>query len=468
MSKNLFGLTIDVIANNIKHFSAHHEKISQLSKLEKYFIVRRILRLNKRESEKGDDEFDLILNVLPLFLPATPVKNFGIHLENLMTFCPDTASATNSHLTEALQVIATHAPYVSGLTLSARKNLMMDKGYYVLNHSISLDLRELENLEVLQIVDYLIRFRDLAAISKKLKKLTFLEVKIFFDATLYPYKPIRTSNLMINLVRNLDKLKLTANSLIANPHLEIVQSYANDRWRSIYHIIIKPSQNPFSLKHLSVRPRMPRMANGDLNRFFPNVTHLKVVWFDERDLAERYLPNLLHFSNILSLVLFDCPSVQVLDRFLEQYGSNLRNLAIKNFNYNLHCRFGTIFNVCPNLERLALSGVDMLDDSTPLEHFANISMLDWTPKSGRYSILSNILAAPNLEIVDLGSVNFDLEDLKNVATLIAQQKILQNLELFLQNRNPFLDGEEASSSFIQAFQDVVQNAFSYLPKLFEP
>ncbi|CAB3387199.1 Hypothetical predicted protein [Cloeon dipterum] len=131
---------------------------------------------------------------------------------------------------------------------------------------------------------------------------------------------------------------------------------------------------------------------------------------------EEEMEALLRFSQIKSLVLLDCPTEAILDRFLGRYGGKLQTLCVCNlFEMKLKYEFRSIFNACPKLETLVLVGVQIVDPK-PLGFFAQLRNLQWLDFHQTKTMrLSNVLSGPYLENVYILDSKPDLEDTRQVS-----------------------------------------------------
>ncbi|CAB3387054.1 Hypothetical predicted protein [Cloeon dipterum] len=208
-----------------------------------------------------------------------------------------------------------------------------------------------------------------------------------------------------------------------------------------------------------------------IHRAFPCVRHLTIDWPDILDSMECSIDSLLHFSKLESLFLHSpIPSEKIFYQLLDHYGSNLKKLFIKSFQFKL--RIGDIMNRCKKLESLAfLQLVSFSDQSLkPTQTFTELKELTWAipifvdSKDDQH--LVHLLSSPKLEKVTITlDEDNNVDPLKEISNLIADGQILRELKsltiYFYHSRN----GAFRIFPRYEAVNSLITNACAFLPKL---
>ncbi|CAB3373170.1 Hypothetical predicted protein [Cloeon dipterum] len=260
-------------------------------------------------------------------------------------------------------------------------------------------------------------------------------------------------------VLNITKILELRNQCIKHlPKLEIVNDYADNTRGFPHQPELTIPEETSSLRHLVAAP-----TTFDLPVAFPNVTHLK-AHCSKAELQDQY-DSILRFANIESLML---PYASSLHFFLEAYGANLQTLIMNSrcwYKYS----FKQIFDACPKLQRLEMYNVQISDDKKPIESFSQLRELRMT--LGHYLdhniVLTNILSAPNLEKISLSCYleELDIDDLRKLMSLIADEKILRKLTSFCLRLSRTIDYRKINYDFLRTLRDFVAIAAVHLPNL---
>ncbi|CAB3365594.1 Hypothetical predicted protein [Cloeon dipterum] len=328
-----------------------------------------------------------------------------IDLNGLMSFCPSTIS--EEMWTKVVQTIATNAPNVQSLSFGSK--------------GIS----------------------DFKQCFKRLKVLQF------------GWQPLRAW-MSVSLFRRTCIQHL--------PKLQFVD-YFGSRISDCPHesmLDIELPSEASSLRHLHTTPTPLSLVEA-----YPHLTHLTVQWFQGRQYQMSEFDSLLHFTKIEALILDDIPSAEILDLFLDTYGKDLRELKI--FSLELRLKFKKIFESCPKLEKLTVKGAVMTDDFESIQFYDKLREFEYLPMNGTIGngtlTLSNILAAPLLESVDIFlnmlHHNVDMTDLERVSSLIRNKSILSRVKTLnfhideVQMTDPQLE-----SALFKALSEVSKNALN--------
>ncbi|CAB3384245.1 Hypothetical predicted protein [Cloeon dipterum] len=217
-----------------------------------------------------------------------------------------------------------------------------------------------------------------------------------------------------------------------------------------------------SLQHLSVTT-----GTVEIHRAFPNITRLN-IYFDDHDIDIK-VETLLQFQNIKRLFLTKVTSLETVNKFIRCYGPKLKTLYLAASETNdIRLKFKSIFKSCPRLEILALTNVDMVDDGESMQFFSKLKNLFWLPNRGRSVCLSNIIQAPDLQMVTFNFGSFDVDDLRKVSDLIAKKTILRKLQAltaincYIVDPNDEMDYQSYMVHF-NAISDLIKNASAFLP-----
>ncbi|CAB3385334.1 Hypothetical predicted protein [Cloeon dipterum] len=126
--------------------------------------------------------------------------------------------------------------------------------------------------------------------------------------------------------------------------------------------------------------------------------------------------------------------------------------------------------LCPNLEVLKLQNVIVGDDTNFIFDFAKLKQLYWKPSTSKKAHLSHILAAPDLETLELFGNSFNWEAIENVSRLVSNGKILCKLVTFKyvgsRPQVPYLhNDDEQYTDFFSAMSKLIKNSMAFIPKL---
>ncbi|CAB3385333.1 Hypothetical predicted protein [Cloeon dipterum] len=373
------------------------------------------------------EEFDKRYEAFKIFLPANKID-----LQALMSFCPIDSETRKSMLIKVMELIETKSPKVESLRIDLKRIISRECVF-----EISL-LRDLKNLKKLEMPACNIRLEDLMFLCReKMPSLQHVQVeKIFISLSdLHNEENLvkSLSNLRVLLFQG-KRLFMPSNDRYKKyqtlferlciqrlPNLKVFQQMADHTAKAgsieIFHIGDMVRKN---LQHLTTAQGVEGM-----HLMFPSVTHLRVEVFVE----EKDWRNLLQFPKLESLQICHSPS-EAIEPFLTRYGANLRTLVFAEIR---GVKFNQIFQLCPNLEVLKLQNVTVDDDTNFIFNFSKLKQLYWKPFISKEAHLSNILAAPDLETLELFGNFFDWRDIEKVSELISTERILRKLVTFKEN-----------------------------------
>ncbi|CAB3360345.1 Hypothetical predicted protein [Cloeon dipterum] len=416
-----------------------------------------------------------------------------IDLEGLLTFCPDNSKL--KELTRVVKLIAAHAPDIKSLFICNKIDCCIAVDFGCVVEALC-KLKKLVKL----VVEYMtIQYSDLKELCKTLRNLSHLEIPIAFNYL----KENNSDNLTVDfgdiedLKRCFSALKIFKFDIVMDDEFASEYGEMKLTYLCLNHLpkleILRFSADNLDIPQVPMNPRLlsktSNMRHLCVNagchlskEVFCNLTHLKIYW-SHYGIPAAYLG----FPKIKCIVLDCVPTVEILKIFTASYGPNLQTLKVcfsengeqswyedsddsnqdseedsdqdseENYQYieedsdqdseeedevNNQLEFRSIFMSCPKLEVLGLDNFELLDDAKPIEFFAELRMLEWTLplETNRKACLSNILSAPNLAHVFLCGVDFDLNDMKKVSSMISNQQILRQLksltfQLVLSERN---------------------------------
>ncbi|CAB3383556.1 Hypothetical predicted protein, partial [Cloeon dipterum] len=391
------------------------------------------------------EEFDRRYEAFKILLPANKID-----LQALMSFCPIDSGTRKSMFIKVMELIETKSPKVESLRIDLKRIISRECIF-----EISL-LRDLKNLKKLEMPGCNIRLVDLMFLCRnKMPSLQHVQVEIISisEANLKNKKKLVKSlfNLRVLLFKEKNLLVASNDRLIKYktwfeclcidklPNLKVFRQMADHtagiRSTEKFKIRDKVRKN---LQHLTTAQGVEGM-----HLMFPSVTHLRVDKMNE----ETDWRNLLQFPKIESLQICHSPS-KAIEPFLVRYGANLRTLVLSEIEGVL---FRQIFKLCPNLEVLKLQNVIVGDDTKFISNFAKLKQLYWKPYDPKKANISNILlAAPDLETLELFGNSFDWRDIEKVSLLISTERILRKLVTF---------------NLFSAMSKLIKNSMAFIPKL---
>ncbi|CAB3389034.1 Hypothetical predicted protein [Cloeon dipterum] len=477
--KTLLELTTQRIVENISFFSKKNKQFSSLPAHLREKLLHKLTDF-KCATDAGDmAEFKRRLNAFKNLLCLGMKK---VKLDGLMTFCPEPLKL--EQITKVVKLIATYATNIKSLTI----NEIRGKTGFSYTYDVSLGrdilkaIGELKELRKLELLNLNIAYSELKTICAKTLpnleyiycsqiiydlegdpkddeenfRMSFLNLRYFFFDDVLPFTQ------KLGHFLNKDFVHLSVKHL---PKLEVVEEYFDNDTKNVaphcYGFPVLP-KHISALRHLNACPS----AFG-LHLKFPDVTHLTIDFFywdhDKRNIADFF-----KFNKIQGLHLYNAPSSHIVYRFLKKYGQNLQYLILTdNDAIKIQIKFRLIFKLCPKLQRLRLTFIDMIDDWRPIQFFSELKEFSWTPLGT--ACLSNILSAPLLDKVVFGRILFDSDDLKIVSTMILEKKILKRLSTLhfdCCSTDYELDPTDPDdSAIIRELGNMMKNALAFLPGL---
>ncbi|CAB3376931.1 Hypothetical predicted protein [Cloeon dipterum] len=486
--QSLFALSELKIVKNIGYFvDKKGNPLRKLCSLPCCLREQLLKHLTNIKCRKKDGDLVVLKrHIKALHLLLCP-QTKTIELNGLMSFCP--AQLKYCYYTKVLQMIATLAPNVQFLEITDGR--CEERSCYITEEMLT-PIKSLSKLKKLRVDSLCIEYNALKTLCREMPSLRYVDVIIDFywntddlendisdfESSFSHLTCFLFSGVILSMLRFEEWLK---NLCIRHlPNLRVVHSLATCNITDI-HIGIEEGELPLQpilpplqeseLRHLSVIV-VPGLS--ELHQNLPKVTHLKVtptVFWEQDDLQ---IDSLLEFPAIQSLCLQQVPPPQILDRFLDKYGRNLRALYFaaeyyENLDYDL--QLDSVCKSCPNLEKLCLRHLRLLDDFSKNYYLPKLRELEWAPgRATRGACLSNILSAPNLEKISLltqGDFDFDLSDLKKVSTLICQGKILRRLTNFKFQLLYCIPLKKTNVEYFKALSELLKNASAFLPNLLD-
>ncbi|CAB3378323.1 Hypothetical predicted protein [Cloeon dipterum] len=358
----------------------------------------------------------------------------------MMTFCP--RSMWKEQLTTVLETVATMVPNLEALIIHLPYYSSLQAVLVRVDEKMLSFIGSLEKLKMIRVSSMTIDFVDLKKICKKLQSLIYVDVEFVYygDLDFGGLEDFRNSfsrlkififdlkNRFHNNAYREEFVKICIGNL---PMLQVLQGFILGRGGGStlgpFPMDVELPSETSSLRHLCINP-----IARPVHLLFPCVTHLQVHWRSQKSYTEEEINSLLKFSKVECLSLRSCPSEEDLSKFLSAYGKNLHTLSISDpLEQIVKLKFGPISDSCPQLERLYICDVEIVDDDDPFECFSELKYLQWYPSrtSSKRVYLSKILKAPKLEtLITSGVQYYDVDDLKKVEKLIAAKQILQELK----------------------------------------
>ncbi|CAB3378331.1 Hypothetical predicted protein [Cloeon dipterum] len=471
--KTLFNHTADSIFKNLNMLvnkdADFRMQIETLPMPLRAEMLPRLTKLKCRNPDGDLTQFEIMLNGFEALLTS---KTTEIKLNGLLTFCP--RGLKLEKLAEVVRIIVKNAPDLETLVINDR-SLKCELDYYVnfeeeYGKDTLEEISKLRNLKKLCIHSCLINYSDLLKLCKKLPALEYLDVIFLqnYNCLTFGYEEMTREtfgNLKVFLFDGFGSdsfiMDLSEFCIENLPKLEIVQRRVDHYMYFTMHIAkyidLNLNCESSPLQHLCTEP-----LDKSLHLLFPKLTHLQVNLANEF-FSESEKASVMNFSGIEYLCISRCcSSLDIVDRLLDTYGPNLKSLEFSESFCSI--KLETIFEKCPNLEKLSLHCVEVTDEDKPISNFSNLKELVWIrDQYDEPAVLSNILSAPNLEKISLEGSKFDASDLKKVADLIAKKQILRHLKSFHHvNVNEYVL-TRSKSKFVKALTSLIKNATTFIP-----
>ncbi|XP_065341572.1 uncharacterized protein LOC135940567 [Cloeon dipterum] len=416
--------------------------------------------------QQSIDEFDRRYEAFESLLPAKKID-----LLALMSYCPTDSGTRKRMFSKVMEIIESKSPEVE----SIRMDLKRITPRKCLFDTSSLLMRDLKNVKKLEMLGCSIRLKDLMFLCRvKMPSLQHVQV----EEIAISLNDLFNEEHLVQCLSNLRVLLFKENNVFVAsndssqtlfktlcidrlPNLKVFQQMAD-------HTAGEESTVTFQIGD-TVRPRLQHLTTAlgveGMHLMFPSVTNLRVDEMNE----ERDWRNLLQFTKIESLQICHSSS-SALEPFLARYGANLRTLVLSEMEGVL---FRQIFKLCPNLEVLKLQNVIVGDDTNIISKFAKLKQLYWKPNDSdesKKAHISNILAAPDLETLEMFGNSFNHRDFEKVSGLISNGQILRKLVTFkFVGSRPYVplrDNDDAEfTDFFLAISKLIKNSMAFIPKL---
>ncbi|CAB3373167.1 Hypothetical predicted protein [Cloeon dipterum] len=420
---SLKRLMIQFVAENICDYIQGEVKLEHLPLTLRAMVLQQLMQL--RSKDNAGDKQENVERMIEAYSQLVSAKTKKIELGGLISFSPEEYIARNT--TDVLEAISSKAVGLEHLDLHENSRTRI---VCLENNSINAILR-MENLKIIQFSR--VEFTQVKRICQNLNQLQYVKCT-----------------------------KLVHASVSVQSTKPSVYEKFDDALRPTLAKITKKviPEETSALRHLYTVP-----TKTDLPAAFPNITHLKANCFR----VDGTLHNsILKFKRVESLTLFVQPFTTTLDSYLKAYGANLHTIIIKTIDFVI-ISFKRIFDACPNLEKLELCNLQVSDSKEPIESFAQLRSFHWTPKHDKSDtfMVTNILAAPNLEKFSLKDLNNDLgvDDLRKLTSTVEDGMILRKLtSISLEYKGTIVESD-ISYEWLRALRDFVAVAAAYLPNL---
>ncbi|CAB3375051.1 Hypothetical predicted protein [Cloeon dipterum] len=322
-----------------------------------------------------------------------------------------------------------------------------------LEESILTEITKMKNLNSLQLVQYHVSPTDLVELGRNLPELKQLRFEI--DSNI----PSQTD--VVELVRQFKNKfnKLEVINLVVNGHemKPEEESSSVSIWENISFLCLQnirlvnfvryfsdASKGTMVEELISQSPmkkldaiKLEKFASENLKNL-PFIHFLMVNWHErnntipEPELDLRKLINLKELKNLSCLIFQYLINPACLKFFLENVGKNIQALRLEHYHIKImNVDLNLIQENCPKLAQLAIwTGVE---DSKSLANFTSLRSLTIAFRyyENKKVLLSNILAAPNLEAVRLSDFRVTSQELKATISLVQSKAILTKVETLI-------------------------------------
>ncbi|CAB3384487.1 Hypothetical predicted protein [Cloeon dipterum] len=416
-------------------------------------LLQRILQWRCIDRNGNLEQFDKMMQALPKLVGQLTVS---VDFTNMFTFCP--MENVKSSFIQVCELLAQVAPCIEELLMTSSPKLFIQ--------NLLQPLTKMQKLQTLRLRCCRFDFDGLLELCRALPSLRVLGVNYLS----YDFEDSGCGNNLSRALQHLRVLeddnwhicRLSLFSRVAPQldYLDVLQRDEDTTFRLQEDEDKIPSQRRkflclyYNAEHVD--------GKEELNVKHPFITCLQVYG----SFMKKYgVETLDKFSNLKTLVLNSCKLTDV-DNLMIVYGQNLRTLHIVD-DWEIPMEgltFGRILDSCPRLEKLCLKNVIIPDeDANPFPELRDFSWEYDGDDVVCVLLRSSILSSPKLARIKLLG-KFKVEDLKDVATLIEQKKILRQLQSFhlslVYTSNP-----NFNFSHCRAAVDLAKAASAFLPLL---
>ncbi|XP_065346570.1 uncharacterized protein LOC135943831 [Cloeon dipterum] len=419
-------------------------------------ILQRILQWRCFDPYNGNlEQLDKMMLALAHLVGQWTVS---VDFTNMFTFCP--SYKIQSSFIQVCELLARVAPNIEELSMKSSPMLNIQ--------DLLQPLTKMQKLKILRLGCCHFDLDGLIELCMALPNLRVLGVKTL-DIDM------EDSGCQNNLSRALQHLRVLEDengyirllSFFARvvPHLEYIYASQRDEDTTV-RLQEEEDKTPNQRRKFLCLYHDGQFVDGkeDLHVKHPFITRLLVDGY----LINFGVETLDKFSNLKTLVLKSCKLTD-LDSLMRVYGQNLHTLHIMdNSMRSLEgLTFGCILECCSRLEKLRLKNVIISDEGAN----AFPELRDFTWENGGNSsvvmLLSSLLSSPKLEKIKLEG-KFEVEDLRGVATVIEQKKILRQLQSFhLRLAYTYTRDSNFNMAHFRAAAGLAKTASAFLPLLID-
>ncbi|XP_065346475.1 uncharacterized protein LOC135943739 [Cloeon dipterum] len=451
--QSLENLALQLIAANFQLYKDFNLPSQIREKL-----LQRILQWRCFDANGNLEQFDKMMQTLPKLLGWWTVS---VDFTNMFTFCP--TQKIKSSFIQVCELLARVAPNIEELLMT---NYPSD--YDLVIQDLLLPLTKMQKLQKLRLFCCTLNLKGLLELCRALPSLRVLGVESLLDV-------LHEDGSENNISRDLQHLRVFEDGdwsyfhlsffSRAAPHLNYIDASHRD---SVTTVCLHEDEDKMPNQrrkffYLYIGAELFDF-NEELHVKHPFIAHLEV----DGSFITRYGEETLDkFSNLKTLVLDTCTLTDV-DSLMRVYGENLRTLHIvDDWDTAMEgLTFGRILECCPRLEKLSLKNVIVPDeDANPFPELRDFSWENDADDVVCVLLRPSILSSPKLARITLEG-KFKVRDLKGVATLIKQKKILRHLQSFhlslVYTRN-----ENFNFSHCRAAVNLAKAASAFLPVLID-
>ncbi|CAB3388684.1 Hypothetical predicted protein [Cloeon dipterum] len=446
--------TISVLSNldtYTQEEGANYLKIKLSPELRDNVLQELLGNGNSKKCKNMDDFNSFKRSVFALMNTRT----YKLDLDVVMSLYPKKLNSMHQ-FKEVLMKISNAAPNVRHLKMNLRNLKDCFSSDYIRNECIRY-LKCLEKLKILEIVGRSFSKEDLALMCRELPNLRVLSVKnIAFDGSKMSDEKIRISFGHLTLLEvGFWSIGETNQIWKVLPNLDIVQNVARNGL-TLEDFIEDEKIAKRGRKHLDFQDIL---WNSDVCPLFSSISHLEFSC-DEKT-WKRFKKTLSVSISLESLNLFVMSPQVAVDDILLKFGAHLRWLSISGNGFP-SVQLNRLSELCPKLEALHLSAVDVTGSSSHPVNFVHLEELvcelrvRWTGDG----LTTLLISAPNLQKVIFDTCDHKLQDLQQVKALMMEKKIFLSLTSLQWGIRVYTSEQD-----YKEIADIMKLAAEHLPEL---
>ncbi|XP_065334767.1 uncharacterized protein LOC135936022 [Cloeon dipterum] len=390
---------------------------SKLSPEMRDVVLQELLRKGHPGLIKKIEEF---MSIKRSVLALMNTRTKKLDLDVLMSFYPRDQNSVYE-LNEVLMMVSIAAPNIRHLKMNFTeiKRCFANDAY---KNAIMSHLKSLKELRIVEIEGHTYQEEALSLFCRDLYNLRALSAYYYADDDM-------TEDEIVQTFGHLRLLECSPSWNTKNqiwkvlPHLDIVDDVKTHGLT--LEDFLEDDQAPRTRKFFSYVGNLDKSTNIDLS----SIRHVEIISFSGSWIKDM---ETLNASTLEGLTLNLRSSEDSIDPFLLKYGSNLRKLfLIGSSNPSASVQLNRISELCPRLEALHLKCVQVDGKNCKQTIFSRLTELNLKCVSGLNdeAFLSTLLqSAQNLTKLYIFVQKFNLEDLREVKSLIMEKKILRSLK----------------------------------------